>query len=39
MVKLLHDAGMTLVAGTDDLPDFTLHRELEMYVQAGVLPP
>ncbi|HEY0686501.1 MAG TPA: amidohydrolase family protein [Steroidobacter sp.] len=39
MVKLLHDAGITLVAGTDDLPGFTLHRELEMYVQAGISAP
>lgn len=39
MVKLLHDSGITLVAGTDDLPGFTLHRELEMYVQAGIPAP
>jgi imidazolonepropionase-like amidohydrolase len=39
MIKLLHDSGITLVAGTDDLPGFTLHRELEMYVQAGISAP
>ncbi|MBM0107236.1 amidohydrolase family protein [Steroidobacter sp. S1-65] len=39
MVKLLHDSGITLVAGTDNLPGFTLHRELEMYVQAGIPAP
>lgn len=39
MVKLLHDSGITLVAGTDELPGFTLHRELEMYVQAGIPAP
>lgn len=39
MIKLLHDSGITLVAGTDDLPGFTLHRELELYVQAGISPP
>ena len=39
MIKLLHDSGITLVAGTDDLPGFTLHRELEMYVQAGIPAP
>jgi imidazolonepropionase-like amidohydrolase len=39
MVKLLHDSGITLLAGTDDLPGFTLHRELEMYVQAGIPAP
>ena len=27
-----------LVAGTDDVPGFTLHRELELYVQAGLTP-
>ena len=36
MVKLLYDAGVTLVAGTDGPPGFTLHRELELYVQAGI---
>jgi imidazolonepropionase-like amidohydrolase len=39
MVKLLHDAGVTLVAGTDSMPGFTLHRELELYVQAGIPAP
>lgn len=39
MVKLLYDSGITLVAGTDNLPGFTLHRELEMYVQAGIPAP
>jgi len=36
LVKKLYDAGVPLVAGTDDLPGFTLHRELELYVQAGI---
>jgi hypothetical protein len=39
MLKLLHDSGIPLVAGTDGLPGFTLHRELEMYVQAGIPAP
>jgi imidazolonepropionase-like amidohydrolase len=39
MVKLLHDTGVTLVAGTDSMPGFTLHRELELYVQAGIPAP
>ena len=26
---------MPLVAGTDDIAGFTLHRELELYVKAG----
>jgi cytosine/adenosine deaminase-related metal-dependent hydrolase len=41
MVELigeLHRAGVTIVAGTDDLAGFTLHRELELYVQAGIPP-
>ena len=36
MVKLLHDSGITLVAGTDSLPGFAYHRELELYEQAGI---
>lgn len=34
----LYRAGVPLVAGTDDIPGFTLHRELELYVQAGLTP-
>lgn len=34
----LYKAGVPLVAGTDDVPGFTLHRELELYVQAGLTP-
>lgn len=36
MTKLLHSAGVTIVPGTDDFPGFALHRELELYVQAGI---
>jgi hypothetical protein len=32
----LHAAGVPLVAGTDSLAGVMLHRELELYVQAGV---
>ncbi|HKS54723.1 MAG TPA: amidohydrolase family protein [Steroidobacteraceae bacterium] len=39
MTKLLYDSGITIVAGTDDLPGFTLHRELELYAKAGISPP
>jgi hypothetical protein len=35
-VGRLHAAGVPLVAGTDSLAGFMLHRELELYVQAGV---
>jgi hypothetical protein len=39
MVKALHDAGVTIVAGTDGLAGFTLHRELELYVDSGIPAP
>jgi hypothetical protein len=35
-IKLMHDSGVPLVAGTDDIAGYTLHRELEMYVLAGI---
>jgi imidazolonepropionase-like amidohydrolase len=39
VIKALHDAGVTIVAGTDyGLPGFSLLRELELYVQAGFSP-
>ena len=38
MVKLLYDAGVPLVAGTDSLPGFALQRELELYAEAGIPP-
>lgn len=37
-VGKLHREGIPLVAGTDDIAGFTLHRELELYVQAGIPP-
>jgi cytosine/adenosine deaminase-related metal-dependent hydrolase len=36
MIRRLHEAGVPLVAGTDALAGFTLHRELELYAQAGI---
>ena len=39
MLKKLHDSGLTIVAGTDDLAGFTLHRELVNYVAAGIPAP
>ena len=39
MTKLLYDSGIPIVAGTDGLPGFTLHRELELYAQAGISAP
>ena len=38
MVKLLYDAGVPIVAGTDSMAGFALHRELELYVEAGIPP-
>ena len=39
MVVALHRAGVRLVAGTDATPGFSLHRELELYVRAGIAAP
>jgi len=38
MVKALYDHNIPIVAGTDALAGFSLHRELELYVQAGIPP-
>jgi len=35
----LHKAGVPLVAGTDALPGLGLHRELALYVKAGIPAP
>jgi imidazolonepropionase-like amidohydrolase len=37
-VGRMHKAGVPLVAGTDEMAGFTLQRELELYVQAGLTP-
>ncbi|WP_266169019.1 amidohydrolase family protein [Dyella subtropica] len=38
-LRELHKQGLTIVAGTDqDVPGYSLHRELEIYVQAGFTP-
>ncbi|HMD30423.1 MAG TPA: amidohydrolase family protein, partial [Candidatus Acidoferrales bacterium] len=39
MLKQLHDAGITIVAGTDSIAGFALHREFENYVAAGIPAP
>lgn len=36
MTKAIYDAGIRIVAGTDALAGFSLHRELELYAQAGI---
>jgi cytosine/adenosine deaminase-related metal-dependent hydrolase len=33
-----YTAGVPLVAGTDEVPGFTLHHELALYVRAGLTP-
>jgi hypothetical protein len=33
-----YKAGVPLVAGTDEVPGFTLQHELELYVRAGLTP-
>jgi imidazolonepropionase-like amidohydrolase len=39
IVGALHRAGIPIVAGTDQtVPGFSLHREIELYVQAGFTP-
>jgi imidazolonepropionase-like amidohydrolase len=38
-IGMLHRAGVRIVAGTDSLAGFTLHRELENYVRAGIPAP
>jgi len=37
-VGRMYKAGIPLVAGTDDIPGFVLHSELEGYVKAGLTP-
>jgi hypothetical protein len=37
-VGRMYKAGIPLVAGTDQVAGFTLQRELELYVQAGITP-
>ncbi|HEX5725395.1 MAG TPA: amidohydrolase family protein [Longimicrobiaceae bacterium] len=36
--RMLHEAGVPLVAGTDGLAGFSLARELELWVEAGIPP-
>jgi imidazolonepropionase-like amidohydrolase len=39
IVKVLYDAGVPIIAGTDQgFPGFSLDRELELYVEAGLTP-
>jgi imidazolonepropionase-like amidohydrolase len=39
LVKTLYDKGITIVAGTDmGFPGYSVARELELYVEAGLTP-
>lgn len=39
LIKVMHDKGITFVAGTDmGFPGYSLARELELYVEAGLTP-
>jgi imidazolonepropionase-like amidohydrolase len=39
LVKVLHDNGVPIVAGTDmGFPGYSVDRELELYVEAGLTP-
>jgi imidazolonepropionase-like amidohydrolase len=39
VLRALHNAGVTIVAGTDQaVPGHSLHREMEIYVSAGFSP-
>jgi Amidohydrolase family len=38
-LRALHAAGIPMVAGTDQaIPGYSLHREMELYVEAGFTP-
>jgi len=36
MLKALHEYGIQLVPGSDNMPAFTVHREIELYAEAGI---
>jgi hypothetical protein len=36
LTKMMYDAGVNIVAGTDSMAGFTLHRELELLSEAGI---
>jgi imidazolonepropionase-like amidohydrolase len=39
IVKALHDAGVPVVVGTDEgIPGHSVHREIELYAEAGLTP-
>jgi len=36
MLKMLYDGGVTIMPGSDSFAGYSLHRELELYAQAGI---
>src|SRR5438874_488443 len=36
LLQALHNAGITIIPGTDNLAGYMLHHELELYVRAGI---
>lgn len=38
LLKALRDAGVTIIPGTDSMPGYELHHELELYARAGIPP-
>ncbi|HEY1874304.1 MAG TPA: amidohydrolase family protein [Steroidobacteraceae bacterium] len=38
LLTALHDAGVTIIPGTDSLAGYSLHHELELYARAGIPP-
>jgi imidazolonepropionase-like amidohydrolase len=39
LLKALHEAGVTIIPGTDSMAGYGLHHELELYVRAGIPAP
>jgi hypothetical protein len=39
LLKAFHEAGVTILPGTDALAGYMLHHELELYVRAGIPAP
>jgi imidazolonepropionase-like amidohydrolase len=38
LLKALYDGGVTIIPGTDSMPGYGLHHELELYARAGIPP-
>jgi len=38
LIKRLHDRGVRILPGTDDATGLSLHRELQIYGEAGIAP-